>query len=173
MTTSPSPCTVYTTIQARFIPVVPACYPLYTGFSQQHLVESLKTSLGTAKDSTQYADRLNRSARCPHPASGLCYRYAAAAQELSERIRYHKGLCRCLHEPRGFILLFRTMAGWRTVLPLRVCNGTGTRRFRRSVRPFTVSADTIITSGRTGLAIPYMNDAMAIGSRLWRIPPGA
>ncbi len=170
MTTSPSLHVRSTPPYKTFLYLLfPLVILSYTGFSQQHLVESLKTSLGTAKDSTQYADRLNRiSALSLTQHLDSCYRYAAAAQELSERIRYHKGLADA-YMNLGAYFTFQNNGRLAHRFYLE-----GLQRYRNLGDSAGICQALYCIGGyyhyqgRTGLAIPYMNDAMAIGSRLWR-----
>lgn len=143
------------------------CMP-YTLFAQKQVIRQLKETLpAKGTDSLQYADALNQLSLLYLPQQlDSSFGYARAGHALSLRLRYHKGIADA-NMNLGACFTFQNN------------NKLAHRFYREGLQRYQLLGDSagickaLYSIGmyyhsqqRNDLALPYMNDAMGIGSRL-------
>lgn len=143
------------------------CIPC-TLFAQKQVIEQLRAELPRyGGDSVRYADALNRLSLLYLPQQlDSSFHYARAGHALSLRLRYHKGIADANMNLGACFTFF-----YNNKLPYRFYR-EGLQRYQllgdsAGICKALYSIGTYYHSQRRNdLAVPYMNDAMAIGSRL-------
>lgn len=143
------------------------CLPC-TLFAQKQVIEQLRSELPRhGGDSIRYADALNRLGLLYLPQQlDSSFHYARAGHALSLRLRYHKGIADASMNLGACFTFF-----YNNKLPYRF--------YREGLQRYQLLGDSAgickalycigtyyHSQRRNDLAVPYMNDAMAIGSRL-------
>lgn len=142
------------------------CIP-YTLVAQKEVVNQLKTDLPRQTDSLLYADALNRLSLLYLPQQlDSSFHYARAGHALSLRLRYHKGIADAnMNLGACFTFLHNNKLSYRFYRE-------GLQRYQHLgdsagiCKALYCIGTYYHYEGRNALAGPYMNEAMAIGSRL-------